>query len=291
MANEPVNAEDMTDEQLLEAIAQEEAAAGQPRDEQGRFVAQPQPEPEGEAEPEQEPEPEAPRPEWFVREIDLGDGSGKQVFKGRSLEELADRLAEAQANATRKIRELSQVQKRTAQEEADNEFVLQQELLNKPSATLRRQFEEMVGMPIDSFKTKLQKVEAFERAQTAEEASREFVQAHADYYASPGNGKRMSAYLNRMGLEWTVENMEKAYEELQADGLLAPKPADPDDQPIAPTPAQAPRSVAPAAARRAASGLSARRSVPVVPKTQHTEEELYKMPMEELEALAMKSSM
>lgn len=282
----------------MAAIAAEEeaAAAGQPRDAEGKFVAQ-EPAAEGEAEPEgeQEPEPEqAPKPEWFVREIDLGDGSGKQVFKGRSLEELADRLAEAQVHATRKIRELAGQKKQEERENADNEFVLSQELLNKPSATLRRQFEEMVGMPIDAFKGKLQKVEAFEKAQSAEEASKEFVQAHEDYYASPGNGKRMSAYLNRMGLEWTVENMEKAYTELQADGLLAPKPAATTDaatQEVEPVVAPAPRSVAPAAARRAASGLSARRSVPVVPKAQHTEEDLYKMPMEELEALAMKSSL
>lgn len=283
-------AEEMTDEELMAAIAaEEEAAAGQPRDEHGKFVAQEpaaaEPEPEVEAEPEA-----APKPEWFVREIDLGDGSGKQVFKGRTLDELADRLAEAQANATRKIRELAGQRKQEERENADNEFVLSQELLNKPSATLRRQFEEMVGMPIDAFKGKLQKVEAFEKAQSAEEASKEFVQAHEDYYASPGNGKRMSAYLNRMGLDWTVENMEKAYAELQADGLLAPKPAEGDAQP-APVAASAPRSVAPAAARRAASGLSARRSAPAPVVTQHTEEDLYKMPMEELEALAMKGSL
>lgn len=278
-------ADQMTDEELLAAIAEEEAAAGQPRDEHGKFVAQtPDPDPV-DPDPSVDPDP-APKPEWFVREIDLGDGSGKQVFKGRSLDELADRLTEAQANATRKIRELAGQRKQEERESADNEFVLSQELLNKPSATLRRQFEDMVGMPIDSFKSKLQKVEAFEKAQSAEEASREFVQSHEEYYASPGNGKRMSAYLTRMGLEWTVANMEQAFTELQADGLLAPKPAgDPTPE------AEAPRAAAPAVVRRAASGLSGRRSAPAPVTPQHTEEDLYKMPMEQLEALAMKSSL
>src|ERR1700743_2577476 len=41
----------------------------------------------------------------FQREIDLGDGSGKQVFKADSAEELLDKLTEAQKNATIKIRE------------------------------------------------------------------------------------------------------------------------------------------------------------------------------------------
>jgi len=43
----------------------------------------------------------------YRREIDLGDGSGKQVFEAESVEELLDKLTEAQEHATRKIRELS----------------------------------------------------------------------------------------------------------------------------------------------------------------------------------------
>src|SRR6185437_3470520 len=103
-------AEEMTDEELMAAIAAEEeaAAAGQPRDASGKFVAQDpdpaDPDPAADPNPAADPDPDpAPKPEWFVREIDLDDGSGKQVFKGRTLDELADRLAEAQANATRKI--------------------------------------------------------------------------------------------------------------------------------------------------------------------------------------------
>ena len=285
-------------EEEMQALADEINGADQPRDDKGRFVAKEEAEDndlgeklaESAQEVDVEEEEEEAQPEkWFVREIDLGDGSGKQVFKGRSLEELADRLAEAQTHATRKIRELSQERKRTAQEEADNEFVLQQELLNKPSETLRRKFEEMVGMPIDSFKTKIQKVEAFEKAQSAEEASKEFVQSHEDYYASPGNGKRMGAYLNRMGLDWTVENMEKAFKELSSDGLLAERP---EQQEVTaenkaeqePTRIANPVQKPVVQKRVAGSGLSAKRSA-VAPKPKPAEpsiEDLYKMPLEEL---------
>src|SRR6185312_8476490 len=226
-------AEEMTDEELMAAIAaEEEAAAGQPRDEHGKFVAQEPAAAEPEPEVEAEPEPEAaPKPEWFVREIDLGDGSGKQVFKGRTLDELADRLAEAQANATRKIRELAGQRKQEERENADNEFVLSQELLNKPSATLRREIEQMFGAPVEVLKARLEKADAAAREAHEDAVSREFVQTHPDYYASPGNGKRLYAYLKKSGVEWSVANIEKAYIELQEDGLIAPKPVDPAADP------------------------------------------------------------
>src|SRR5450631_1656081 len=54
-------------------------------------------------------------PEQFIykKEIDLGDGSGVQVFTGKgasaldALEELSEKLADAQRHATKKIHELS----------------------------------------------------------------------------------------------------------------------------------------------------------------------------------------
>ena len=48
-----------------------------------------------------------PPPSKFVREIDLKDGSGVQKFEAESWEGLVDKLATAQENATKKIRELS----------------------------------------------------------------------------------------------------------------------------------------------------------------------------------------
>ena len=66
----------------------------------------------------------------YQRRIDLGDGSGVQVFNAGSMEELVDKLVTAQENATKKIRELNaavpkpQVQKERS---ADEEFVLSQE--------------------------------------------------------------------------------------------------------------------------------------------------------------------
>jgi hypothetical protein len=87
----------------------------QPRDEQGRFVsAQAEPVVEAQADPVvDDVQPDPVEPVTVEREIDLGDGSGIQVFRGTGATEveayaaLADEFAKAQANATKKIRELS----------------------------------------------------------------------------------------------------------------------------------------------------------------------------------------
>src|SRR5690348_17341391 len=57
----------------------------------------------------------------FRREIDLGDGSGKQVFEADSAEELIDKLTTAQENATRKIREQQFELRRAARAKPEKE--------------------------------------------------------------------------------------------------------------------------------------------------------------------------
>ena len=44
---------------------------------------------------------------FWERRIDLGDGSGVQVFRGRTERELVDALVKAQEHASRKIKEQS----------------------------------------------------------------------------------------------------------------------------------------------------------------------------------------
>ena len=63
------------------------------------------------AAPVQQDDPEQEEELVYRREIDLGDGSGVQVFEGSSYDELIDKLANAQLHATRKIKELSTAKK------------------------------------------------------------------------------------------------------------------------------------------------------------------------------------
>ena len=210
----------------------------QPRDEFGRFTTAEEPT----AEPE-DAEAEVEVPEMFVREIDLGDGSGVQVFKAESLEELVDKLAEAQANATKKIRELSQPRPVKVEElNPDQEVALSQALLAEPSKVLRRQIEQTFGMPVDEIRDNLRMAKETRVAQEADQAAREFVAETPDYFACPENFQRISRYMDRMGMPPTKASIQQAYSDLNADGILRAKPTN------AQTPA--PRS----------SGISTRRS-------------------------------
>src|SRR6266704_5157746 len=98
-----------------------------PRDAQGRFTSPEPPAPVTEAEPVED------EPVLYRREIDLGDGSGTQVFEGETLEELVDKLADAQKHATRKIRDLNRQAKEVAAPPApkpltpDEEYLVSQQ--------------------------------------------------------------------------------------------------------------------------------------------------------------------
>lgn len=244
---------------------------------------------EGEGE-QQEEQPATQQPTIYRRVIDLGDGSGTQVFEGATQEELIDKLTKAQENATRKIRELSTTNRQTEQEHADNEYIISQELLARPTDAIKRIFEKVVGMPIENFKTTVEKVKAFEAKSAARDAAAQFVTSTPAYYDVESNGARLGRYLNRFGLEFTVENMKKAFEELSADGLLVQRPQEPSagngnasaEQPRIATPAQ------PATPqRRTGSNLSSRgRSVAPPAKKKLTETDLYSMDIDKLQDLA-----
>lgn len=241
----------------------------------------------------------------FRREIDLGDGSGRQVFEAETMEALVDALTQAQTHATKKIRELSrEVKVEKAAEKApereltaDEEWLLSQELLNHPSKTQKKLIEGLIGMPVEQFRAKLARLDEYDMLQRANQASIEFVKKHTeDFHACPANQSRMVRYMETYNLEPTVENLEKAFTDLNASGLLERKPeesavksaesdtaADEQESRIAKAEA---KPVTPPQ-RKVASGLSSRgRTAPPVKTTQPTEDELYSMPLDKLEQLA-----
>jgi hypothetical protein len=172
-----------------------------------------------------ETEPE-PVDTIYQRRIDLGDGAGVQVFQGHSQEELIDKLVQAQEHATKKIRELNaQVPKPTHKERtADEEFVLANELMSHPTAAIKKWFQEEVGVPLSEFRSDVEAVKAFKQSRAADEAAIKFVEVTPEYNATPTNGKKIQSYLKNNRLDATLENLTKAYTELNTDGLLIPKP-------------------------------------------------------------------
>jgi hypothetical protein len=260
------------------------------RDASGRFVKseETQEETAEDAVDEIEEQEDEPAETVFRRTIDLGDGSGVQVFEAPTLEELVDKLAEAQRNASKKIRELVIKKKEEEKTTADEEFVISQELMSKPTAAFSKLFASIVGMPIETFKTKVERLDAFEKAQAENAASTSFVQKHPEYVANDANGKRMVKYLEAHNLPLTEENLTKAFQDLKEIGLVELKSKDvnavkeqtgADKSRIATS-----EEVVPQQRRRVSSGLSQRGrtvTVPTKPK-EPSEDELYSMPKDKL---------
>lgn len=238
----------------IQATVDDDKKEFQARDEQGRFAVQ------------QDPDIAL---QTFKRVIDLGDGSGTQVFEADSADALADKLAEAQKHATIKIRELSKAV--------------------KPAEPVK---------PIKDTRTVEERLEAIERDREWTELTTEWVNETPDFEANKQNGERMLKYMRLEGIPNTKDGLQKAFAELVESGLLKPKAATQDAgdpveteetapeeriaQPVAKAPA------APVPPRKTASGLSNRRGIAgrVASAATPTEEELETMPMDKLRELA-----
>lgn len=250
---------------------------------------------------EKEPEPvadvaltpvEVPdEPEQYVvkSEIDLGDGSGVQVFTGTGateLEALRDqnkKLVEAQKNATRKIHDLNKAVKvedaRTDQQKSDDEYIIAQRLQKEPTKAIRDVVSEVIA----------EREAATKRVLDSQQA---FVDSHPDYVADPDNGNRMMSEVQRLGFkEFNEESLEKAYQSLKASGLLKIKTEEAggtteaestENERIARPVVEATQSRSP----RRASTVSTRGSSSTVVKAGLTEDELMALPLEQLRKLA-----
>lgn len=228
-------------------------------------------EPPAETPAEEKPPTPQAAPTEFVREIDLGLGEGKQVFKAESYEALVDKLVEAQTNATRKIRELSTARpERKRQPEAKSsdyqelkpgalkaEDVLQ--FQNNPAEMFRRIFQAEMGMSPQELVVR----ENERRRQDAEMlAQKQFVEEHAqEYTPTPENAQKIMRLLQREKLPISKANLDYAFDELRGE-LSAVKPQEKnvapplaEPQPSSPAPKQAsspPSFVRPSLGGRAA---------------------------------------
>lgn len=265
------------------------APAAQPRDEHGRFVSQ---QPQQADEPVDDPQEVD---EIVYRQvIDLGDGSGVQVFEGATPEELIEKLAKAQENATRKIRELT-AQKNTPQQQPvqqpqtteEEDWLLSQELMSSPTKAFPKLFEKMTGKKISEFTTTIEQAAEINKAKREHDAGLAFVKSHPEFVMTEANANKIDRYLQTYRLEGTVENIEKAYNDLSQSGLLQTQ-ASTTNTSNTDTPNQDPtrqRIAAPAGTKvtvirkKAASGLSSKQTPP--PPGPVSTDDLYNMPYDE----------
>jgi hypothetical protein len=252
----------------------------QPRDENGRFIKK-----EDTAEP-------TPAEEFvYTRSIDLGDGSGVQVFEADSLEELVDKLATAQEHASRKIRELSAAKKvdepkKTDETTEDEDWLLSQELMSSPSKAFPKLIKKAFGKDPDAIRTDLEELETSRKEKRQQAVVKQFMTEHPDLPFNPYNGTVVERHFKAMALEVTPENLERVFKELGDNGLLKPNAATKEDETPTTDPTKqriaAPAGTTVVVRKKAASGLSAKQSV-AAPEL--TTEDLYNLPMAEFEKI------
>lgn len=287
----------------------------QPRGADGKFVKKEEPpveeppanEPPAEESPANEP-PETPANEppadddveyLDTQRIDLGDGSGVQVFVGRGASELEAakdlnrQLVQAQENATRKIREqqseIEARKKADAQAATDQDFVDSEEYKKDPRGYLTKKIREGVT-------TAMTEQKASEQRHL--QAQFDFVALHPEYVTDKGNAARLESEFRRLypeASEFTVTGLDKAFESLKSSGLLKlqePEASEPtnneppakvEEPPRIEEPAKQPEPpAAPVRSPKKGSSVSAGRSPAPVVKVGHTEDEMYALPMEKL---------
>lgn len=240
---------------------------------------------------------EAAAPTKFRRVIDLGDGSGKQVFEADSAEELLDKLTEAQTNATRHIRQLTReasVRKAAVPDRpeptpvyapkqigAEQEFVIAQSLSTRPTQAIRQALEAVTGIPAEKLAEAVNRLNALEYNYASDRAALEFVAEHADdYVACPENSAAMTQFLTENQLPGTRNNLEFAFEALSHRGVLVT----PEGEGTERSEGAAAESVSAARIEqpaRRATGLSGRRTS-VAPAPELTDDELMHLPLDAL---------
>lgn len=176
----------------------------------------------------------------FRREIDLGDGSGKQVFEGDTWEELADKLADAQLHATKKIAEQDTELKATRRaavtpdpEEVvtglkprelttDQQFEIGQRLANPATAVAatRELIEAELGAPIADVRKRLSETDASAREQRSYREAFLFANETPDWYPTTENKKKLLAYMDEKKMARTQKNFGIAFEDMSSAGLL-----------------------------------------------------------------------
>jgi hypothetical protein len=256
--------------------------------------------------PKDEQEQDEPEEYVYTREIDLDDGSGKQVFKGKgaskeaALEELTDKLAEAQTNASKTINEFRRKNPikpeppKAKEWTTDEEYVIAQRLQKEPLKAFRDIFKEVTGYTPDEAQSRNQQVDELLRNQRGLTVQQNFVTTHPSYIGDAQNGARMRDWVESHNYsEFTEENLEKAYQDLKKSGLLNLKSEEADGSTEVVTKdaeriAQPEVKATQTRSLKKSSTVSTKgRPAPVV-KTEPSEDDLYKMPLDKLRDLANK---
>ena len=206
---------------------------------------------------------EKERGQWKLT-VTSDSGGQPQVYWGKTKNELFANLAKAQIHATAKIRELNGKVKlggappKPAQPvvvpnvrtlTADENFEIKTQLEANPDLAFSTWFQKKTGRSVEQLVELAQKGANAEINLEMEATSRDFLGRNPDYYPDPANknfellvkwiakfklGKTATdanalQVMNELGASgnWTVENLEEAFQDLANDGLMISKPKAP----------------------------------------------------------------
>ena len=246
--------------------------------------------------------------------LDPGNGGHSEVFWGKNKDELLVEVLRGKLNATKKIRELNTKLKLGSAPQpaaspapapvltnrkltADEVFEIKILWDSDPSAALDALMQKTRGMTMDQVLTLAQKGANADANLETGAVGEEFVRKNPDYFAD-SEGKNFNLivkWLSKFKLgktganmydihlagQWTVSNIEEAFEDLSSDGLLVQAPktrqVSPEPQVTTPPPVAVPQEPALPAPRpssrivtvetrpRAATGLRTTDVTPVAP--------------------------
>lgn len=252
--------------------------------------------------PETVPEPAVEGPK-FRKVIQPKEEDGTpigqpHVYEADTQEELDEKMAEAIANGTRKIRQLTRQttlepvsavpEGATVEEEApvwkprplteEEKFIVKTD----PEKAFDIQFEAKYGMtPERKAEVDRQTYENSKETRAAAEVEK-FKDQTPGYFMCPENAAAMQTYMTKNKLAYVAKNLEIAFKELSAKGLLANKPEVPVPPVVARTePQPAPRTSFPSAIRN----NTASATVPIAVKKGPSAEEIAKMSSAEYKKL------
>jgi len=176
--------------------------------------------------------------EKFRREIDLGDGRGVTVYEADTAEGLADKILEAQRNASVHIRRVEQenrelraaraVPETPAPEfkrrelTADEQFEIGRNLQDptKASGAVRQLMETEFGAPVETVRSTLRTAAMIPGEIKGRDAAEVFLMNHPEIKTNGPNAKYFAKYMAGKRLAWTVQNLETAYADPELRGLL-----------------------------------------------------------------------
>lgn len=212
--------------------------------------------------------------------IDLGDGGGVQVFKGKSRVEVSRKLIKAQTNATREIRRRNrehQVLNESIDRtnlvttdpikplSADEIYTLTEQLKDPATAVKAHQrlLEAQLGMPVAEFRSE------WERQRQVSVAKR-WVPSNPDFYNDPDgiNAALVGRYFETHNIEVNEKNLGTVFNILKTKGALLEVPEvelpEPTNAPAA-VPAAVPVAAVPAVVPTPAAPTPVSKPVPVAP--------------------------